>query len=770
MGALRGFGVTLAFASMGIAMPARAESPANPPGSTGVAPAAAEAVPPTEAAIAPGTATAAPAAETSPAASEPPEKGIVDVRVKTTKATQTSGSVYTVGEKQLQRFKYDDPHAVLLAVPGVYARGEDGLGLRPNLAMRGGNSDRSKKLTLMEDGVLFGPAPYSAPAAYYFPLMARMRSVVVTKGPASIAYGPQTVGGAIDLVTRSIPDSSRVTGDVALGQYGYGKVHATYGASNDHGGFLLEGVHLGTTGFKDLDGGGDTGFYRNEWMAKARYVIDPTAKVEQEFVIKLGYSDEQSNETYLGLSDEDFRKTPYRRYGASRTDQMNLHRTQIAVSHRATFSREFEIVTTAYRNDLARIWSKVNSFRGEAISDVLAAPNTARNSPFYGTLTGAFDTPNDAATILIGPNNRTFVSQGIQTAIRWNPTTGPVTHKIEYGLRAHNDSIARVHSESGYLVESGALVKAPELTQVTADNGVSTHALAMYAMDAITFSRLTVTPGVRVEAIHSRFVDNLAKRETGGVQRVLIPGVGAYYAFTREFGALAGVHKGFSPAVPGDSKTLKPEASVNYEAGARYASRHVRADLVGFMNDYSNLTDICSLSSGCTDALVDKQFDAGRARVYGLEAFFEADARVSRRISIPVRASYTLTKTEFLNTFQSGDPQFGFVNAGDELPYVPRHQLSASTGVEGASWGVVAQGTFVDRMRERAGSGPLVPSDTTDPYVVVDVSGNVKIGDIVTLYANVRNLFDEVYLVSRRPYGARPGAPRWIQVGAKFEF
>ena len=100
-------------------------------------------------------------------------------------------------------------------------RGEDGFGLRPNIGIRGANPDRSKKVTLMEDGILFGPAPYSAPAAYYFPLITRMELVRVIKGPGAISFGPQTVGGAIDLVTRGIPrrrggrDRSRRPGSTA---------------------------------------------------------------------------------------------------------------------------------------------------------------------------------------------------------------------------------------------------------------------------------------------------------------------------------------------------------------------------------------------------------------------------------------------------------------------------------------------------------------------------------------------------------------------------
>ena len=94
-----------------------------------------------------------------------------EVRISGARPKETGGSIYIVRKKQLERFAYDDPHQVLLGVPGVNVRGEDGMGLRPNIGMRGVASDRSKKITLMEDGILFGPAPYSAPAAYYFPII-----------------------------------------------------------------------------------------------------------------------------------------------------------------------------------------------------------------------------------------------------------------------------------------------------------------------------------------------------------------------------------------------------------------------------------------------------------------------------------------------------------------------------------------------------------------------------------------------------------------------
>ena len=49
------------------------------------------------------------------------------------------GSGHVVSQEQLERFEYDDVHRVLNQTPGVYVRGEDGCGLRPNIGLRGAN-------------------------------------------------------------------------------------------------------------------------------------------------------------------------------------------------------------------------------------------------------------------------------------------------------------------------------------------------------------------------------------------------------------------------------------------------------------------------------------------------------------------------------------------------------------------------------------------------------------------------------------------------------
>ena len=143
------------------------------------------------------------------------------------------GSVNYISPKELQRFGYSDINRVLKSIPGVNIQEEDGFGLRPNIGLRGTGSERSSKITIMEDGVLMSPAPYTAPSAYYFPTSGRMHAIEILKGSSQIKYGPFTTGGAINLISTPIPSESSGIMDISMGNYGLAKMHANYGDSKN---------------------------------------------------------------------------------------------------------------------------------------------------------------------------------------------------------------------------------------------------------------------------------------------------------------------------------------------------------------------------------------------------------------------------------------------------------------------------------------------------------------------------------------------------------
>ncbi|CCQ11640.1 TonB-dependent receptor; Outer membrane receptor for ferrienterochelin and colicins [Pseudoalteromonas luteoviolacea B = ATCC 29581] len=690
-----------------------------------------------------------------------------------------AGSATLLSEEELGKFESDDIHRILANVPGVNIRQEDGYGLRPNIGFRGVTPERSKKITIMEDGVLIGPAPYSAPAAYYFPLTTRMTAVEVFKGPAAIKHGPQTVAGALNLVTRQIPEQFAGGIDVASGSDGYQKFHGHVGSQQGDVGFLVEGVVLSADGFKDIDNlDKDSGFEKHDLLTKVNYRWQ-SGEVEHELTGKLSYSDEDSNETYLGLSDADFAKAAYRRYAASQPDNMDTKHTQFMLTHNMEY-QDLRLTSRLYRNDYERAWLKLNSLSNTQVSLSSILDNPQQYDRLYSVITGKQDSllSGDTSHYLnMGTNDREYFSHGLQVDGSYQLAVFGLAHQLAFGVRYHEDEIERKHFEESYAMEQGiASHRGLDKVFTTLDTENS-KAWSVYLEDKVTFEELTLGLGVRGEFIDSRYQNNKKANDwQEKTTRIWLPGVSGFYKMSDSAGFLFGVHQGFTPTTPKQPEQVtKIEKSTNYEFGGRFNDGVTQFEIVSFFNDYSNLLESCSQSSCGVAEQLEEQFSAGAVDVYGLEAQFAQTYPMSTQLDIPYSFIYTLTESEFKSDITSDFVQWGIVKEGDNLPYLPKHQFTFNVGLKAALWELTMAVKYVSSMDEIAGTLANNPNlalagEKTDSTTIVDLAASYNLEKYGKLYFTVDNVFDEISIVSRRPYGARPGKPRQFVVGYKYQF
>lgn len=691
-------------------------------------------------------------------------------------AKNRTGSAYYISPQEIKKFNYTDINRTLRSVPGVNVYEEDGFGLRPNISLRGTSPERSAKISLMEDGVLIAPAPYSAPAAYYFPSVARMQAVEILKGSSQVQYGPFTSGGAINMISSQIPEKFSAGLTAGYGSFNSGRLHTIIGDSKQNFGYMVEYLNFNSDGFKDLDNGGNTGFDKNDLVAKFRLNTDKEAKLNQAIEVKFQYSDETSNETYLGLTDEDFATSPFRRYAGSQFDEMTADHIQIMATHVFKFSDHFRITTNGYYNGFSRNWYKldyvtVNGER-EGIADILEDPVTFADH--YDIASGNTNSETDA--LFVKANNRKYVSKGIQTKFDYHWGGEHTFHDIEVGLRYHFDEEDRFQWVDAYGITDGIMQLTTAGTPGTDANRVSdANAFSSYALYKFKYKNLTLTPGVRYESIRlgrtdygkndvGRTGQDLAERENK--VNVVIPGIGFNYNFDH-ISVFGGIHKGFSP--PSNQEGEKAEESTNFELGSRFDYNGFSGEIIGFYNDYSNLLGSDLAATGGTGSL--EQFNAGEVTVKGLELLLNYNLLGNNeKFALPLTFAYTYTDTEFLNSFGSGEDLWGEVNSGDELPYIAKHQLNTTLSLEHKNFEVNLSGRYNGEFRTQAGTGTIPDDEIVPSNFILDFAGKYHFNKHISLTGNIINVLDETYAASRVPAGLRPGHPFGAYAGIELRY
>ncbi|MDI5948377.1 TonB-dependent receptor family protein [Flavobacterium yafengii] len=688
------------------------------------------------------------------------------------KAKNKAGSTYFISPKELKTFNYDDVSRILRTVPGISIQEEEGFGLRPNIGMRGTSPDRSSKITLMEDGVLIAPAPYAAPAAYYFPTVNRMQSFEILKGGSQIQYGPYTTGGAINMVSTQIPNRLKARVVASIGSFNTKKTYVNIGDERENFGYVLEYNNRNSDGFKKIDNSSkNTGFQGNDYVAKFRINTDADAKVFQSLTAKVQYSEDFAYETYLGLTENDYNNSPYRRYAGSNEDYIDTEHKQIMLTHFIKPSQNFNITTKAYKNDFARNWYKLDALRlgttKVGINSILTNPTTYNAE--YLALTGASNTADNA--LLVKANNRIYEAKGIQSVANYNFGTGALKHDLDFGFRYHEDFEDRFQWVDGYAMQNGVMNRTSNGTPGTDENRITkAEAIAAHVLYTITYDKFTFSPGIRYENINLESINygsnDISRAGTSVVKAnnrsdVWIPGMGILYKINEDYNVFTSIHKGFSP--PGAKVGEDAENSINSELGFRFHKNAFYGELIGYYNDFSNLQGSDNMSGGGTGT--GDLFNAGAAIVKGIEisATYEIQNNPERGYKLPLTFSYTLTDTKLNSDFNS--PIWGNVTRGDEIPYIAKNQFALTAAFETEKFNLAISGKYVDAFRTVAGTGSIPSQNKVNNNFIVDFSAKYHLSQKVSLMSNIINLMDRKYAVSRVPAGLRPGMPFSINFG-----
>ena len=537
------------------------------------------------------------------------------------------------------------------------------------------------------------------------------------------------------------------------------------GDSIDKFAYLIELYTDQLDGFKNLDGGGDTGYAKTDIMTKLRYSFSDLHALE----FKYSMTDELSNETYLGLTDEDFSENPLRRYRATALDEMDADHSQFMLSYASKINNNISLAIVAYKNDFDRNWYKLNKVNDMNLSTI-TDPTAEGWNEFYN-LMNTENSMDDAYRIKA--NNREYYSQGVQAV--FNLKAG--VHDIQTGIRVHSDEMDRFQWEDRYGMQNGKLVMTTQATKGSDSNRIdSAEATAIFVEDRFTYGDLIVTAGARYEEITLKRDDwgksDSDRSETPSKRShnvdVVVPGIGLEYAVNDYQSVSIGVHKGFAPPGPGTAgvkeNEVKPETSINTEVGFKSNKGLNSLEFTYFRNKYENLIGADTAASG---GGTDELFNGGAVDISGFELYLRRILVDTGSMQIPFEMSWTNTGSEFQESF---DGFWGEVSKGDELPYIPDNLITLNLGLNVDKFSSNISLKKTPKMRTVAGSGRLLKSNSTDELTIIDVGMRYAFDDRITLSFNINNFLNDNSIAARRPYGVRPSMPRSVNIGVNYIF
>lgn len=672
------------------------------------------------------------------------------------------GSYSIIDEEYLEERRPISNIERLRTVPGLNVVPDGSMGFDTNIGIRGQNPRRSAKTMVMEDGVPLQLAPYGDPVVHYTTPSSALSRVEVIKGANQTLYGPQTLGGAVNFVTKPVPRSGEVEGSItsAFGNQDYRLLDGNIGYGGDVGGLMF--------GFTQNKGDGiysGSEFDVKDYRFKGE--LDITER--QTIGLKLVHTRDRRNQTEAYLTPYEYDQDPYS-HPSIENDEWEQDRDVIQLQHTFRFNDNFKLSSQAYYTDTFRNGLR-STEENEGTPDVNGnITSLFRNCPGQGG--EEVPAANVDASLCAGRHApRQYYTRGIETRGDLSHSLFGLEHDTIFGVRYHQENIHRqeILAQSVAERENYDLALANNPGDVE-EAYIKTNALSYYMQNTTYAGNWSFTPGFRVENVSTSekfFEGGLQENRETLSYTEFLPSFGVAWNGIRNTTVFAGVHKGIAPAradreFTEDGGRAEPEESTLYEIGVRsnyYTGVVFETTL--FHNDIENtLIDFGDTFDNSGDSKQTGIEVAGRINfgdIYNTTNNFY------------VSAAYTNLWTA---EYEDGpDPTIN----GNRMQYAPEHLLNMDVGYEHSS-GVHARigvqhvsKQFVDdgntRIEDVSGLQGAIPG-----YTIWNASVNYRIpNSSVTLFAVAENLFDKEYLVSRNE-GKLVGRERLFFGGITYDF
>lgn len=643
------------------------------------------------------------------------------------------GAVAIVTAEELQLKQPRLTEEALRTVPGVAIKPEEESAIVANIGVRGLSSSDYKTL-ILEDGVPVAPGLFVGNGRYYNPRIQRMEGIEILKGAASLRYGPSTIGGVINYLTKQPRDGVEVA--LRAGSFGSREATVELGAStpSNEARFGAVVTHAKSDGFMNK------GYEMTDIMLKAGLDIGSN----QRLSIKFTDYDNDANISYRGLFLQDYRSG--KQYNPAPDDWFLTGRRSLDLNHEWIISDGMRLNTLVYGSEMHRDYWRYGTNN--------AASMAAGRWVYTDSLNG---------------NNRSFERFGVDSRLSFEHKLFGIANEAEIGIRYMDEEM--------HDVTVAATRATPRTGALSKDVIDSAESVAFHAQNRFLLSdRFSVTAGLRAEQYKQQRRDRRSSGAQGNEADTsnteLLPGIGVTYQLTPDLQMFGSVYKAFSPALNSDAlnglddQQLDAERSVNIEMGLRGGDARLSYELAAFRMEFAN--QIIPANSNSQFQVT----NGGDTLHQGVEA--GVGVLLGAGFSVNANATY-IADAEF-----EGDrfARNGSLTTpdGNRIPYTP--EWVANVTLEYAVGGLrsalsvhhtAAQYTDVLNTRDIVESTSGFFTGRIDSYTLVDLSVVYDVTEQLSIGGAIKNVTDELYMASLRQ-GIYVGPERSFDVAARYRF